>query len=276
MARPSATTSSRAARTSCRRTATMPCSGVTSNGMSQSRIGLQGKEPLHFMDWSGVFKVETYFNPASGQITDALKSVTQNNGRCARRRARTSIRASPGSRSSKRSSASVLPLGERSPSAARTRRSPTSLPNTIRSRPRMPSRCSACPAHRPAAATRRIGASTVRSNTTAISSTWCTSARCTKRKAHRRRAMPRRHRRGVLRVRGVDGCGVRGRVRRCVLHQDARCGFGGYGLSAAQVADLAGVGPVFAELGLRHDLGQCLLRSHGLVRPCPGAPGASP
>jgi predicted porin len=52
-----------------------------SNGMSQSRIGLQGKEPLHFGDWSGVFKLETYFNPASGQITDALKSVTQNNGR---------------------------------------------------------------------------------------------------------------------------------------------------------------------------------------------------
>lgn len=56
-------------------------SGVTSNGMSQSRIGLQGKEPLNFMDWSAVFKVETYFNPASGQITDALKSVAQNNGR---------------------------------------------------------------------------------------------------------------------------------------------------------------------------------------------------
>ena len=33
------------------------------------------------MDWSGVFKLETFFNPASGQITDALKSVTQNNGR---------------------------------------------------------------------------------------------------------------------------------------------------------------------------------------------------
>jgi predicted porin len=56
-------------------------SGFTSNGMSQSRVGLQGKEPLHFMDWSGVFKLETYFNPASGQITDALKSVAQNNGR---------------------------------------------------------------------------------------------------------------------------------------------------------------------------------------------------
>ncbi len=56
-------------------------SGFTSNGMSQSRVGLQGKEPLHFMDWSAVFKLETYFNPASGQITDALKSVAQNNGR---------------------------------------------------------------------------------------------------------------------------------------------------------------------------------------------------
>jgi predicted porin len=56
-------------------------SGFTYNGMSQSRVGLQGKEPLNFMDWSGVFKLETYFNPASGEITDALKSVAQNNGR---------------------------------------------------------------------------------------------------------------------------------------------------------------------------------------------------
>jgi predicted porin len=55
--------------------------GLTSNGMSQSRIGLQGKEATGFGDWAGVFKIETYFNPASGQITDALKSVTQNNGR---------------------------------------------------------------------------------------------------------------------------------------------------------------------------------------------------
>lgn len=56
-------------------------SGLTSNGMSQSRVGLQGKEPLNFMDWSAVFKLESYFNPASGQITDAVKSVAQNNGR---------------------------------------------------------------------------------------------------------------------------------------------------------------------------------------------------
>jgi len=55
--------------------------GVTSNPMSQSRIGLQGNESLNFLDFSGVFKLETYFNPASGEITDALKSVTQNNGR---------------------------------------------------------------------------------------------------------------------------------------------------------------------------------------------------
>jgi predicted porin len=58
-----------------------PVFGLTSNGLSQSRIGLQGNEPLHFLDFSGVFKLETFFNPASGNITDALKSVTQNNGR---------------------------------------------------------------------------------------------------------------------------------------------------------------------------------------------------
>jgi len=58
-----------------------PVFGLADNGLSQSRVGLQGKEPMGFMDWSAVFKVETYFNPASGQISDALKSVAQNNGR---------------------------------------------------------------------------------------------------------------------------------------------------------------------------------------------------
>src|SRR4030088_306109 len=43
-------------------------SGFTSNNLSQSRIGLQGTEPLNFGDWSGVFKLETFFNPTSGQI----------------------------------------------------------------------------------------------------------------------------------------------------------------------------------------------------------------
>jgi predicted porin len=54
--------------------------GVTPSNLSNSRIGLQGLEPL-MGDWSGVFKLETFFNPQSGQISDALKSLVQNNGR---------------------------------------------------------------------------------------------------------------------------------------------------------------------------------------------------
>jgi predicted porin len=55
--------------------------GVTSSNMSQSRVGLQGIEPLGVGDWFGIFRIETYFNPSSGNISDALKSLTQNNGR---------------------------------------------------------------------------------------------------------------------------------------------------------------------------------------------------
>jgi predicted porin len=54
--------------------------GVTPSNLSQSRIGLQGNEPI-IGDWSGVFRLETFFNPQSGQISDALKSLVQNNGR---------------------------------------------------------------------------------------------------------------------------------------------------------------------------------------------------
>jgi predicted porin len=54
--------------------------GVTPSNLSNSRIGLQGNEPI-IGDWSGVFKLETFFNPQSGQISDALKSLVQNNGR---------------------------------------------------------------------------------------------------------------------------------------------------------------------------------------------------
>jgi predicted porin len=54
--------------------------GITPNNLSQSRIGLNGKEEL-FDDWSAVFKLETFFNPQSGEISDALKSLVQNNGR---------------------------------------------------------------------------------------------------------------------------------------------------------------------------------------------------
>jgi len=49
------------------------------NGLSQSKIGLKGEETL-VDGWSGVFKLETGFNPYSGQLGDGLKSLTQNNG----------------------------------------------------------------------------------------------------------------------------------------------------------------------------------------------------
>jgi len=54
--------------------------GLTGNNLSQSRIGLSGNEPL-FGDWAAVFRLETFFNPQSGDISDALKSLTLNNGK---------------------------------------------------------------------------------------------------------------------------------------------------------------------------------------------------
>ncbi|MGB6307784.1 MAG: porin [Steroidobacteraceae bacterium] len=54
--------------------------GVTPSNMGQSRVGLDGVEPL-YGDWSAVFRVETFFNPQSGEIADSLKSLTVNNGR---------------------------------------------------------------------------------------------------------------------------------------------------------------------------------------------------
>lgn len=53
--------------------------GVTPSNMGQTRIGLQGIEPL-VGDWSAVFQAETFFNPQSGEIADSLKSLTVNNG----------------------------------------------------------------------------------------------------------------------------------------------------------------------------------------------------
>lgn len=55
--------------------------GATPSNLSQSRVGLQGIESLETGDWYGIFRLETYFNPQSGEISDALKSLTQNNGR---------------------------------------------------------------------------------------------------------------------------------------------------------------------------------------------------
>jgi len=54
--------------------------GLTPSNMGQSRVGLQGNEPLND-EWSAVFQVESFFNPQSGQIADSLKSLAVNNGR---------------------------------------------------------------------------------------------------------------------------------------------------------------------------------------------------
>jgi len=53
--------------------------GATSSNISQSKIGLKGVEPISG-DWSGVFDVETYYNPQSGELSNSLKSLTLNNG----------------------------------------------------------------------------------------------------------------------------------------------------------------------------------------------------
>jgi predicted porin len=55
-------------------------SGLTPSNMGQSRVGLQGIEPL-VSDWAAIFQIETFFNPQSGQIADSLKSLAENNGK---------------------------------------------------------------------------------------------------------------------------------------------------------------------------------------------------
>ena len=54
--------------------------GVTPSNMGQSRVGLQGTEPL-VEGLKAVFQIETFFNPQSGQIADSARSLTANNGK---------------------------------------------------------------------------------------------------------------------------------------------------------------------------------------------------
>src|SRR3984885_4158359 len=53
--------------------------GATGSNLSQTKIGLRGLEPIAG-DWSGVFALETWFNPQAGVLADSLKSLTFNNG----------------------------------------------------------------------------------------------------------------------------------------------------------------------------------------------------
>ncbi|HEX3951167.1 MAG TPA: porin [Steroidobacteraceae bacterium] len=55
---------------------------VAGNGLSQSKVGISGVEHL-FGDFSGVFRVETGFNPWSGRLTDGPASLVADNGKAA-------------------------------------------------------------------------------------------------------------------------------------------------------------------------------------------------
>ena len=54
--------------------------GIAGNNLSQSRIGIAANEPIGG-DWAAVLRFETFFNPWSGDISDACKSVALNNGK---------------------------------------------------------------------------------------------------------------------------------------------------------------------------------------------------
>jgi predicted porin len=53
--------------------------GATGSNLSQSKVGLRGLEPIGG-DWSGVFALETWFNPQAGELSNSLKSLILNNG----------------------------------------------------------------------------------------------------------------------------------------------------------------------------------------------------
>ena len=56
---------------------------IGGNGLSQSKVGLSGVEPLWFGDFNGVFRLETGFDPWSGRLVDAAGSLVADNGRSA-------------------------------------------------------------------------------------------------------------------------------------------------------------------------------------------------
>jgi predicted porin len=63
-----------------RQNSSQSVTGLSPSNMGQSRVGLQGVEPLSD-EWSAVFQVEAFFNPQSGELANALKSLAVNNGR---------------------------------------------------------------------------------------------------------------------------------------------------------------------------------------------------
>jgi predicted porin len=57
-----------------------PITSLSNNGLSQSKLGLSGVEPLGLLDLKGLFKLETGFQPTSGRLTDGPRSLVDNNG----------------------------------------------------------------------------------------------------------------------------------------------------------------------------------------------------
>jgi predicted porin len=56
---------------------------VNGNGLSQSKVGISGVESLHFGDLTGIFRLETGFNPWSGRLVDGPGSLIADNGKAA-------------------------------------------------------------------------------------------------------------------------------------------------------------------------------------------------
>src|SRR5882724_7681979 len=55
---------------------------VNGNGLSQSKIGISGVEPIPGLaGWNGVFRVETGFNAWDGKLVDGPGSLITNNGK---------------------------------------------------------------------------------------------------------------------------------------------------------------------------------------------------
>jgi len=57
---------------------------VNGNGLSQSKIGISGVEPIPGLEgWTGIFRLETGFNPWSGRLVDGPASLAADNGKAA-------------------------------------------------------------------------------------------------------------------------------------------------------------------------------------------------
>lgn len=65
--------------TMVQKNATKQISSISENGMSQSKVGLRGTYKF-YEDFSMVFQLETHFQPLTGNLSDGVKSVVQNNG----------------------------------------------------------------------------------------------------------------------------------------------------------------------------------------------------